>query len=411
MFIYKINFVRTYQEKYSIFECGFHSFLGQNRTQFGVKFFIFALVYLVLDLEIVLIFPYAASSYENGIYGLSLTIGFIVIITLGFVFELGKEALRIDSKQTSSINSLPIQSNNQYFPISNTNISSGASLLKSVVFDFSRRSFFKTPSVSVGTQGQFIRFFYFNKKSTNLCKRSYSARGFAGVLGPSFAKARVCAVRTKINLFLNRRFYSSPVMHIGVPISSSIYKLKYMNNKAALFLPPFKEIFDNVKSSLAPQGARDLTSNYNDEHLKFNIIKSEFLKELYKIFKNLEPGLVHNLNFFFYIHDPNLYNSPYLKVDLNNKLSLDISANKGYALLYKAAVFGNSHDPEIIYSVVLAIYEEITKSIEELNINEINLELKTLVVIQKSFSELLVQEMKNFQKLGGKLNYIPSLQY
>ena len=31
-----------YQEKYSIFECGFHSFLGQNRTQFGVKFFIFA---------------------------------------------------------------------------------------------------------------------------------------------------------------------------------------------------------------------------------------------------------------------------------------------------------------------------------------------------------------------------------
>ena len=37
-----------YQEKYSIFECGFHSFLGQNRTQFGIKFFIFALVYLLL---------------------------------------------------------------------------------------------------------------------------------------------------------------------------------------------------------------------------------------------------------------------------------------------------------------------------------------------------------------------------
>jgi NADH-ubiquinone oxidoreductase chain 3 len=109
-----INLVTTYQEKYSIFECGFHSFLGQNRTQFGVKFFIFAIVYLVLDLEIVLIFPYAASGYENGIYGLILTSGFIVIITLGFVFELGKQALRIDSKQTSSINSL--RSNNQCFP-------------------------------------------------------------------------------------------------------------------------------------------------------------------------------------------------------------------------------------------------------------------------------------------------------
>ena len=38
-----LNFIlaphNPYQEKYSIFECGFHSFLGQNRTQFGVKFF------------------------------------------------------------------------------------------------------------------------------------------------------------------------------------------------------------------------------------------------------------------------------------------------------------------------------------------------------------------------------------
>ena len=120
-----INLVTTYQEKYSIFECGFHSFLGQNRTQFGVKFFILALVYLVLDLEIILTFPYAASGYENGIYGLILTLGFIGIITLGFVFELGKQALRIDSKQTSSINSLSIQSNNQSFPRSNINITRG----------------------------------------------------------------------------------------------------------------------------------------------------------------------------------------------------------------------------------------------------------------------------------------------
>jgi NADH-ubiquinone oxidoreductase chain 3 len=102
-----INLVKTYQEKYSVFECGYHSFLGQNRTQFGVKFFIFALVYLILDLEILLTFPYAASGYENGIYGLILTLGFIVIITLGFVFELGKQALRIDSKQTSSFNTRP----------------------------------------------------------------------------------------------------------------------------------------------------------------------------------------------------------------------------------------------------------------------------------------------------------------
>nr|QHD26779.1 NADH dehydrogenase subunit 3 [Podosphaera xanthii] len=89
-----------YQEKYSIFECGFHSFLGQNRTQFGVKFFIFALVYLLLDLEILVIYPFGLSSYENGIYGLIIVLIFIGIITVGFVFELGKNALKIDSRQS-----------------------------------------------------------------------------------------------------------------------------------------------------------------------------------------------------------------------------------------------------------------------------------------------------------------------
>jgi NADH-ubiquinone oxidoreductase chain 3 len=99
-----LNFIfaphNPYQEKYSIFECGFHSFLGQNRTQFGVKFFIFALVYLLLDLEIVMIYPFSVSEYENGIYGLIVVLIFIVIITVGFVFELGKNALKIESKQT-----------------------------------------------------------------------------------------------------------------------------------------------------------------------------------------------------------------------------------------------------------------------------------------------------------------------
>ena len=101
-----LNFVfaahNPYQEKYSIFECGFHSFLGQNRTQFGVKFFIFALVYLLLDLEILVIYPYGISVYENGIYGLIVVLIFIGIITAGFVFELGKNALKIDSRQSNN---------------------------------------------------------------------------------------------------------------------------------------------------------------------------------------------------------------------------------------------------------------------------------------------------------------------
>jgi NADH-ubiquinone oxidoreductase chain 3 len=96
------NLIQTYQEKYSIFECGFHSFLGQNRTQFGIKFFIFGLVFLLLDLEILLIFPFPLSLNVNDIYGLSLALIFILIITIGFVFELGKGALNIYSRQVNT---------------------------------------------------------------------------------------------------------------------------------------------------------------------------------------------------------------------------------------------------------------------------------------------------------------------
>jgi NADH-ubiquinone oxidoreductase chain 3 len=93
-----------YQEKNSAFECGFHSFLGQNRTQFSISFFIFALLFLLFDLEILLVYPYVVSAYTNGIYGLIIMLIFFFILTLGFVFELGKNALKIESKQTNNIN-------------------------------------------------------------------------------------------------------------------------------------------------------------------------------------------------------------------------------------------------------------------------------------------------------------------
>lgn len=95
-----------YQEKDSVFECGFHSFLGQNRTQFSVSFFIFALLFLLFDLEILLVYPYSVSGYTNDIYGLVIMMVFFVLLTLGFIFELGKNALTIDSRQTSSYNSV-----------------------------------------------------------------------------------------------------------------------------------------------------------------------------------------------------------------------------------------------------------------------------------------------------------------
>ena len=88
-----------YQEKDNVFECGFHSFLGQNRTQFSISFFIFALLFLLFDLEILLVYPYVVSAHTNGIYGLAIMLIFFLALTLGFAFELGKNALKIDSRQ------------------------------------------------------------------------------------------------------------------------------------------------------------------------------------------------------------------------------------------------------------------------------------------------------------------------
>jgi len=100
-----VNFVfashNPYMEKKTAFECGFHSFLGQNRTQFTISFFIFALLFLLFDLEILLIYPYTISAYNNSAYGLIIMLIFFVLLTGGLVFEIGKKALTIYSKQNT----------------------------------------------------------------------------------------------------------------------------------------------------------------------------------------------------------------------------------------------------------------------------------------------------------------------
>lgn len=103
-----VNFIlaphNPYEEKKTPFECGFHSFLGQNRSEFSISFFIFALLFLLFDLEILLVYPYVVSAYINTIFGLVIMVIFFLILTLGFVFELGKKALTIESRQTESSN-------------------------------------------------------------------------------------------------------------------------------------------------------------------------------------------------------------------------------------------------------------------------------------------------------------------
>ena len=93
---------RPYKEKKTPFECGYHSFTTQNRIPFAVSFYLFGMLFLLFDIEITTVVPYTVSIYFNGPYGFSTAITFILILTLGFVFELGKNALKIDTKQDKS---------------------------------------------------------------------------------------------------------------------------------------------------------------------------------------------------------------------------------------------------------------------------------------------------------------------
>lgn len=57
----------------------------------------------MFDLEILLVYPYVVSAYTNGVYGLVIMLIFFLALTLGFAFELGKNALKIDSRQSFTL--------------------------------------------------------------------------------------------------------------------------------------------------------------------------------------------------------------------------------------------------------------------------------------------------------------------
>lgn len=93
-------------QKIASFECGFSAF-SQTRSRFSVAFYLVGILFLLFDLEIILIFPYAVSAYNNEAYGLTMVVIFILILTLGFIFEFGKGALKIttaSSENSSSAN-------------------------------------------------------------------------------------------------------------------------------------------------------------------------------------------------------------------------------------------------------------------------------------------------------------------
>lgn len=91
-------------EKVSAYECGFLSIAGQTRSQFQIHFFLVALLFLIFDLEIVLLFPASVTLYQVSFYGFTIYILFLLILTIGFVLEIGAGAIKITSNSPSAIN-------------------------------------------------------------------------------------------------------------------------------------------------------------------------------------------------------------------------------------------------------------------------------------------------------------------
>lgn len=84
----------TYSDKTGPFECGLSSFT-QTRIAFTVSFILIAILFLPFDLEVTSILPYSLALYHTNSYGLSIIIIFILLLTIGFIYEINNKALYI----------------------------------------------------------------------------------------------------------------------------------------------------------------------------------------------------------------------------------------------------------------------------------------------------------------------------
>ena len=79
-------------EKLSSYECGFQPF-EDSRHLFNIKFYLIGILFVVFDLEIIFLFPWCVSFYLIGFYGFWVIIIFLIILIIGFFYELEKGAL------------------------------------------------------------------------------------------------------------------------------------------------------------------------------------------------------------------------------------------------------------------------------------------------------------------------------
>ena len=82
-------------EKVSAYECGFNAF-DDARMKFDVRFYLVSILFIIFDLEVAFLFPWAAAFKDVGAYGFWSMMVFLAILTVGFIYEWRKGALEWD---------------------------------------------------------------------------------------------------------------------------------------------------------------------------------------------------------------------------------------------------------------------------------------------------------------------------
>src|SRR5882672_1418354 len=90
-----IAYKRPDSEKLSAYECGFNAF-DDARMTFDVRFYLVAILFIIFDLEVSFLFPWAVAFGEVGVLGFWSMVVFLGVLTIGFIYEWRKGALEWD---------------------------------------------------------------------------------------------------------------------------------------------------------------------------------------------------------------------------------------------------------------------------------------------------------------------------
>ena len=82
-------------EKLSAYECGFNAF-DDARMKFDVRFYLVSLLFIIFDLEVAFLFPWAVAFRDAGTFGFWSMMVFLAVLTVGFIYEWKKGALEWD---------------------------------------------------------------------------------------------------------------------------------------------------------------------------------------------------------------------------------------------------------------------------------------------------------------------------